>query len=299
MPSMRVAVIDVGSNTARLLVASVSPPREVEAVADERAFLGLGAEIATRGRLRKRSIATAADTAGRFARVARKAGAERLETIVTAPGRQGAEPERLLAALREATGAPVRVLTAEQEGTLAYDGAVARAGVLPGVVGVVDVGGGSTEIVVGEPAGGGVTWVRSLDIGSLRLTSLHLPDDPPAADQIAAARAVVAAALERLEPPTPDLVFGTGGSSRALGKVLGRRYDAADLDAAATDLGGRSAAERAEAFGLHPIRAESIVAGAIVLAEVSRLLDRPFELARGGLREGAALQLAAVAAAAA
>ena len=294
---MRVAVIDVGSNTARLLVASVSPSLEVEAIADERAFLGLGAEIATRGRLRKRSVAAAADTAARFARVARKAGAERLETIVTAPGRQGDDPDALLGALRDATGAPVRVLTAEEEGRLAYDGAVARADTLPAVVGVVDVGGGSTEIVVGAPPAG-AAWTCSLDIGSLRLTRLHLRDDPPTGEQLAAARAAVTAALEPVAPPVPETVFATGGSSRALGKVLGRRYGADELDGAAAGLARRSAAERAEAFGLHPIRAESIVAGAIVLAEVSRLLGRPFELARGGLREGAAIQLAALAAAA-
>jgi exopolyphosphatase/guanosine-5'-triphosphate,3'-diphosphate pyrophosphatase len=294
---MRVAVVDVGSNTARLLVADVGDGR-VEAVADERAFLGLGAEIARRGALGAGKVAEAAETARRFARVARRAGAERLETVVTAPGRQGAGPEQLLAALREATGAPVRVLGAEEEGRLAWEGAVARATGLPEVVGVVDVGGGSTEIVVGTPLLG-AAWVRSLETGSLRLTRTCIHRDPPRRRELEEARALVRDALADVEAPRPDLVFATGGSSRALGKVLGRRYDADGLDDAVRRLARRTAGERAEAFGLHPLRAETIVGGAIVLAEVGRLLERPFELARGGLREGAVLELAAPAVAAA
>jgi exopolyphosphatase/guanosine-5'-triphosphate,3'-diphosphate pyrophosphatase len=294
---MLVAVVDVGSNTARLLVASVEAGA-VEAVADERAFLGLGAELARHDRLRPEKIAETAETATRFARVARRAGAERLETVVTAPGRQAGGAPELLAALREATGAPVRVLAATEEGQLAFEGAVARATKLPPVVGVVDVGGGSTEIVVGTPAAG-PTWIRSLEIGSLRLTHVHLDRDPPRAKEVDRAREAVRAALVEMRPPKPDLVFATGGSSRALGKVLGRRYDAEALDAVIPKLARRGTAKRAERFGLHPLRAETIVAGAVVLAEVARRLERPFELARGGLREGAALRLAAVEAVAA
>jgi exopolyphosphatase / guanosine-5'-triphosphate,3'-diphosphate pyrophosphatase len=294
---MLVAVLDVGSNTIRLLVASVERG-SVEAVDDERAFVGLGAELARHDRLRPEKIDEAAETAARFAWVARRTGAERLETLVTAPGRQSASAPGLLAALREATGARVRVLTAAEEGELAFEGAVARATKLPPVVGVVDVGGGSTEIVVGT-AGAGATWIRSLEIGSLRLTHSRLDRDPPRAKQVDQARQAVTEALADVRPPAPDVVFATGGSSRALGKVLGRRYDAEALDDAIPKLARRPAAKRAERFGLHPLRAETIVAGAVILAEVGRLLERPFELARGGLREGAALRLAAVEAVAA
>jgi exopolyphosphatase/guanosine-5'-triphosphate,3'-diphosphate pyrophosphatase len=294
---MLVAVVDVGSNTARLLVASVGPG-PVEAVADERVFLGLGAELARHDRLRPDKIAETAETAKRFARVARGAGAERLETVVTAPGRQAGDARELLAALREATGAPVRVLSAAEEGQLAFEGAVAGATKLPAVVGVVDVGGGSTEIVVGTPAAG-PTWIRSLELGSLTLTRSCLPRDPPRAKHVEQARESVRAALADVRPPAPDVVFATGGSSRALGNVLGRRYDADALDAVIPKLARRGAAKRTERFGLHPLRAQTIVAGAVVLAEVARLLERPFDLARGGLREGAALRLAAVEAAAA
>jgi exopolyphosphatase/pppGpp-phosphohydrolase len=141
--------------------------------------------------------------------------------------------------------------------------------------------------------------MRSLEIGSLRLTHACLRRDPPRAREVGHAREAVRAALVDVRPPVPDLVFATGGSSRALGKVLGRRYDAEALDALIPKLARRGAAKRAERFGVHPLRAETIVAGAVVLAEVARLLGRPFDLARGGLREGAALRLAAVEAVAA
>ena len=146
---------------------------------------------------------------------AEELGADRSTVIVTAPGRQGGSAAALTDALAEATGLPVRVLTADGEGRLAYDGAVARAGeALPEVVAVVDVGGGSTEIVVGTPLLG-AAWTRSADIGSLRLTRAHLHDDPPTARQITAARDAVRGALQRMSPPVPDVAFAVGGSARA------------------------------------------------------------------------------------
>jgi exopolyphosphatase/guanosine-5'-triphosphate,3'-diphosphate pyrophosphatase len=286
---MRVAVVDVGSNTVRLLVASVGRTG-VESLADEKAFHWLGAELARRGAPRSRTLAAVAATVERFARTARAHRADRLETIVTAPGRQaGAGP--LLATLREATGAPVRVLSAEEEGRLAWEGAVARARDLPEVVGVVDVGGGSTEIVVGTPLSG-PAWIRSLELGSLRLAHAHFGSDPPAPGELERARAVTREALGTVKPPVPDRVFATGGSARTAARLLGRRFTAADLDGAIPVLTRLPARETAAAHGLHAERARTIAAGAIILAETARLLGRPLERARGGLREGAALALA-------
>ena len=187
MSWMRVAIIDVGSNTARLLVANVTAKGAVVPVAEEREYLRLGAEIERTGTLSAKKIAAAADTCGAYARRIAELDVERATVIVTAPGRQGAAAPELTAALARRRRLPVRVLTAESEGRLAYDGAVARAvGDLPEVVAVVDVGGGSTEVVVGTPLLG-AAWVRSADVGSLRLTRAHLTDDPPSAAQIRAA----------------------------------------------------------------------------------------------------------------
>ena len=212
--------------------------------------------------------------------------------IVTAPGRQGASAAALTAALGEATGLPARVLSADSEGRLAYDGAVARAtGELPEVVAVVDVGGGSTEIAVGTPLLG-AAWIRSADIGSLRLTRAHLHDDPPTAAQVAAATAAVATALAGMRPPTPDIALAVGGSARAIARIVGRRLGADDLQEAVKIVSRRRTAKVASTFGITPERAETLLAGALLLAGAGRALGTSFELGRGGLREGAALELA-------
>lgn len=289
---MRVAVIDIGSNTARLLVADVAP-EGVACVAEERTYLGLGAEIAQRGTLTLATIDRIADLAGAYAETAAARGARRLETIVTAPGRQGRSGRILVAALVSATAAPVRVLTADEEGRLAYDGAVARTEAeLPEVVGVVDVGGGSTELVVGTPSLG-AAWVRSVDLGSLRLSRRCLSTDPPTGRELTEARDAVRRHLDSIEPPRPDLALATGGSARAVARVVGRVFDEGDLHEIVRVFASRPSADAAGLFGIAPERAGTVLAGALLLAEASRLFGRQLELARGGLREGAALALGA------
>ena len=126
MTGMRVGVIDVGSNTVRLLVASVAGD-DVRSVREERQHLGLGEEILLHGRVRRSKLDEVREVTGEYARIARKLGVRELETVVTAPGRQGDSPERLLDAIRRATGGAVRVVSAEDEGRLAFTGAVSRA----------------------------------------------------------------------------------------------------------------------------------------------------------------------------
>jgi exopolyphosphatase / guanosine-5'-triphosphate,3'-diphosphate pyrophosphatase len=290
---MRVAVIDVGSNTARLLVATVTADGSVVPVAEERHYLRLGAEIERTGTLSKSTVAAAAATCSAYARRAAALGTDRATVIVTAPGRQGASASALTAALAERTGLPVRILPAESEGRLAYDGAVARApGRLPNLVAVVDIGGGSTEIAVGTPELG-AAWVRSADLGSLRLTRAYLGGgDPPSARRIAAAREAIRVELGSMHPPSPDIALAVGGSARAAAKILGSRFDADGLDEAVAILARRPAAKAARAYGIGSHRAETLLAGALLLAETSRVLDKELELGRGGLREGAALELA-------
>jgi exopolyphosphatase/guanosine-5'-triphosphate,3'-diphosphate pyrophosphatase len=294
---MRVAVIDVGSNTARLLVADVSDDGTVVALAQERDYLRLGAEIERTGTLGTKKIAACAKTCRTFARHAAALGAELSTVIVTAPGRQSTSGARLTSALAEATGLPVRTLTSENEGRLAFNGAVARAtGALPEVVAVVDLGGGSTEIAVGS-ARLGATWVRSADLGSLRLTRAHLTADPPTPRQIANARDAARRALSALRPPSPELAIAVGGSARALAKMVGSRLDVEGLEEAVVRLARKRAAKTTRSFGISAERAETLLAGALLLVEACHLLDTSLELGRGGLREGAALELAALEAA--
>jgi exopolyphosphatase/guanosine-5'-triphosphate,3'-diphosphate pyrophosphatase len=297
MTGMRVGVIDVGSNTVRLLVASVAGDT-VRTLREERTHLGLGEEILHYDRVRRRKLDEVREVTGEYARIARKLGVRELETVVTAPGRQGDSPDRLVDAIHRATGAEVRVVSAEDEGRLAFAGAVSRANPGEGVVAVCDVGGGSTEVVVGTELLG-PAWVRSVDLGSLRLTAARLPSDPPTAAEIDAARKAVRNGLAELEPPRPEIALATGGSARTLARVIGHEYGHTELEQVVELLASRPAAESADELDIRPTRARTLLAGALILEEVSRLLGQPFRPSRGGIREGAALRLAARRAAAA
>jgi exopolyphosphatase/guanosine-5'-triphosphate,3'-diphosphate pyrophosphatase len=286
---MRVAVIDVGSNTARLLVADVD--EALESVREERTYLGLAADILCNGSVSSGKRKEAASVAGRYARLADRLGADEVATVVTAPGRQGRGSHELVEVLSKAVGAPVRILSADDEGRFAFLGATARLDRDSGVVAVCDVGGGSTEIAVGTVLLG-PAWVRSADVGSLRLTRLFLDADPAGAASIERARRAVRHELKQLSPPRADLALAVGGSARAVGKIVGRRLGGDDLDDAVRIAGRRSAAKLARVFGFDAARAETVLAGSLILSEVSRRLDTPLELGRGGLREGIALTLA-------
>ncbi len=291
MIEMRVGVIDVGSNTVRLLVAAVDGG-SVDALREERTHMGLGEEILRHGRIRDDKLDELTNVARDYARVAAKLRVETLETVITAPGRQGDSPGRLVRSLASATGGSVRIVTPEEEGRLAYAGAVAHAGVDDGVIAVCDVGGGSTEIVVGMPLLG-PAWVRSVDVGSLRLTLSLLHGDPPPPGRIEAAREVIRQAFAAIGPPKPELALATGGSARAIARVVGGPYGADDLGRLVQSLSSRPAEQSAEELGLAPHRARTLLAGALVLQEVSGLLGAEFTPARGGIREGVALRLAA------
>src|SRR5262245_49346828 len=220
---MRVAVIDVGSNTARLLVAEQGR-RGTERIGEAKAYLGLGAEIIRNGHVGPEKLAETADETRRFVALARELDAEEIDVFVTAPARQAANGDQLVATIARSTGHFVRVLSAREEGELAYEGALATTAVGNGPVAVCDVGGGSTEITVGDRKRGSF-WSDSIDLGSLRLTATALHDDPPTADQLADAEALVASLLARVDPPAVETALAVGGSARSLAKLVGRRLD--------------------------------------------------------------------------
>jgi exopolyphosphatase / guanosine-5'-triphosphate,3'-diphosphate pyrophosphatase len=154
---MVVAIIDVGSNSVRLLVAEVD--KDVTQLRRERVYLRLGDDAYRLRRISQEKLEHASAVATSFSRIARELGADTLETIVTAPGRQSSNAQELVRTLASATRAPVVVLSAEDEGCLAWEGAISRLDPLPEVVAVVDLGGGSCELAVGTPRLGPV-WVR-------------------------------------------------------------------------------------------------------------------------------------------
>lgn len=285
--TVRVGIVDVGANTLRLLVAARDDGRLV-AVREQRVQLGLGEEIERSGGLGAEMLAEAAAVARAHVRRARKLGCDRIDVLVTSPGRQARNGTELASILREATGAPTKVLRPEEEGELAWYGAVATANGSPDSVAVCDVGGGSTQLVVGTISGG-PSWVRSVDLGSLRLTRRTLTDAPPPSRDLAAARAQVATAFVDIAPPLALAGIATGGTARALRRVVGGTLDAETLANAARKLAKRSDRAIANDYGVDRDRARTLLAGTLILAEVQRRLGIALQVGRGGIREGAAL----------
>src|SRR5262245_14903292 len=217
---MRVGVIDVGSNTVRLLVAGRQKGR-IRPICEERAQVGLARDIEQMGLISDVKLRLAADRAEAFAAQALQAGASTIEVLVTAPGRQSRNGDLLVARIASATGFPVRALSAEEEGRLAFAGVAASLPELPASLAVCDVGGGSTQLVIGTGSSGPV-WFRSLDFGSLRLTQRHFEADPPRKSERAALTAELEETFAGLAPPIPHLAVATGGTARAVRRIVGR-----------------------------------------------------------------------------
>jgi exopolyphosphatase/guanosine-5'-triphosphate,3'-diphosphate pyrophosphatase len=288
---MRVGVIDVGSNTIRLLAAE-AVPGGINPVCERKARVGLGAEVELHGRLSQGKLAEAAATVRRFATEAREVGCSRLEIVVASPGRQADNAGRLIQLLARSTAAPVRVLSHEEEARLAYVGAVAVARPDAQTVAVCDVGGGSTQIAFGEPRRDPI-WLRSVDIGSLRLTTRLLHRDPPGKKAIAEARAAVREEFSGLATPLPKAAYAVGGSARALKKLVGKTLGAQELGEAISILRRTPIDEIVGWYGVDRERARTLAAGAVIMAEAQLRLAVPLEVVRAGLREGLALTMLA------
>jgi len=289
MDTVRVAIVDVGANTLRLLVA-VPDGRLVLPVHEEKEQLGLGEEVERYGYISAGKCAEAVEVARAQARRARKLGCERIEILVTSPGRQSANSDEFADALARGTGVPVRILSSEEEGMLAWDGAVSALEDPPASAAVCDIGGGSAQLVVGT-LDAGPAWVRSVDLGSLRLTTRLLAgSDPPPAEAVEAARLAAADAFDAVVPPVAQIGLAAGGTARALRRVVDT-LDTDGLAEAVTELSKLKRAKIAKRYGVAPQRAATLLGGAILFAEAQRRLGLPLELARGGVREGSALAL--------
>lgn len=293
---MRLAIIDVGSNTIRLLVADRVGDGIVP-VTEAKHQISLGAEVARHGHISDEKLLESGRTAREYAALARSLACDRIETLVTAPGRQSDNAGALLHMLSSAVGSPARVVSSEEEGRLAYVGARA-ATPIHGHVAVVDIGGGSTELVTGsEPRR--TDWIVSLDIGSQVLTARHFDDGLPRRSAIAACRAEIEAAFAGVTAPEVAAALAAGGTARALRRVVGTRsLGPDDLECAVRRLSKRTPREASRDYGLDVGRGRVALAGALLAVEAQRALGVPLLVARGGIREGAALELSAGVAAA-
>ncbi|MEO5316080.1 Ppx/GppA phosphatase family protein [Pseudarthrobacter sp. CC12] len=292
----RVAAIDCGTNSIRLLIADIDRSNGSTVLTDvhrEMRVVRLGQGVDATGELApealERTLAATAD----YARLIEEHGAGRIRFVATSASRDARNRDVFVDGVRELLGVEPEVISGGEEAALSFAGASSVLPVLDGQqVLVVDLGGGSTEFVLGTAAG--VTAVKSVDIGCVRLTERHLRNDPPTAGQIAAAEADVDEAMARAGRDVPleraTAVVGVAGSVTTITAhalrlpeytpeaIHGVALPIRKIGDAATDLLDMTRAGRAALPYMHPGRVDVIGAGGLVWR---RILERMGELTGG------------------
>ncbi len=286
---MRRACIDIGSNTTRLLVAECDGERLVE-VHQARAFTRIGRGARRDGTLTEAKIEEVVGVVSAQLRLARKLGAVDVIAVATAAIRHASNGQALAEAIMSACELPIEILSGEDEARLAFLGVVQTLEHVPsGELGVVDVGGGSSEMVVGT-APDHVSWSGSFGVGSGDLADRCLRSDPPSTDELAAARAEVQATLCGTEVPQPSEAVAVGGSATSLHRLAGPVLDAEVFTRVLRLLASMRAAEVARRFTLDVERVRLLPAGLLILQVASELFGAALQIGRGGVREGVLLE---------
>jgi exopolyphosphatase / guanosine-5'-triphosphate,3'-diphosphate pyrophosphatase len=290
---MRVGVVDLGTNSTRLLVAEVDDGR-VEEVARHTQITRLGEGVDERRKLLPLPIARVRNVLADYRRELEELGAERVLAIGTSAIRDAENGEAFLGEVEWSYGFATRLLSGSDEAQLTRRG-VANGRELGDDTLVLDVGGGSTELITARER-------TSLDVGSVRLTERHLHSDPPTDEELEAAARAVRDELPFLEPDGAIGVAGTITTLAALElggydphRVHGYRLSREGVGAQLDRLASLPLAQRRELAGLEPERAPVIVAGAVIVREV---LDRyglaGLEVSERDILHGAALEAAAL-----
>jgi exopolyphosphatase/guanosine-5'-triphosphate,3'-diphosphate pyrophosphatase len=289
----RVAAIDCGTNSLRLLVADVDPGAGLLTDVDRRMqIVRLGQGVDSTGRLAPEALERTLRALRGYAGLIGDRSAQAVRMVATSATRDAANAADFVQGVESVLGIEPEVLSGTDEAYLSFTGATAEFGVLPGPPGpylVVDIGGGSTEFVAG---GGQATQGRgpagisavSVDIGCVRLTERHLHSDPPRPDEISAAAADIDAALDVVAAAIPvtgarTLVGLAGSVTTVAGLALGLgEYDSArihharipveQVTAQTRRLLGQTRQERAALGVMHPGRADVIAGGAMVLERI-------------------------------
>jgi exopolyphosphatase/guanosine-5'-triphosphate,3'-diphosphate pyrophosphatase len=283
---MRIAAIDIGTVTTRLLVADVVEDgiREVERSTD---ITHLGENVNESGILSQDAMRRVAAVVGGYARRIGELGVEKLAAVATSASRDASNSETFVSMLDEEGVRPV-VVSGDTEARLSFEGATF--GMRGDGLLVVDVGGGSTELIAGDAGRGEggvhIERARSIDVGSRRLTEMFLHDDPPSADQLLSAQAYATEQLRQFfgggDPKARSMisVAGTATSLAAVhmemaeydaARVQGYELSGSDVADLIESLSAMPLSQRRQVVGLHPERASVIVAGALILGVVLAL----------------------------
>ena len=285
------AAVDLGSNSVHLLVAEIVG-HDLRPLVDESAFLGLGAAIDEQAHLGAARRAELVETLVRYAATARQLGASSITFMGTEPIRRAADAARIVADVERATGVLLHVLSHEEEAYLTLVGVTAGQPVAHETL-VVDIGGGSSEFCA--VAAGGRARATGLRLGSNRLTTRFVADDPPTTAQIASMTAAVDEILRDALPAEPtDLALVGGTASNLLKITAAGRTDSIvtrrRVAEALAELTSRTAAATSARFGVNPVRARILPAGAVIMDALMRHYDvETVRVSEQGMREGAIL----------
>ncbi len=290
----RVAAVDLGTNSTRLLVADIVDGR-IGDLTRQTQVTRLGEGVDERRRLLPVPITRVRNTLTDYRRTAEGLGAERTLAVATSAIRDADNGEAFLGEVEWSYGFVTRLLSGHDEALLTYRGVTAERPIAAGTV-ILDVGGGSTELVAGEPDG--VRWHDSLDMGSVQLTERFLRSDPPAQEELAACAAAVRALLAERVPDDirerTKSAVGVAGTITTLAALAGESPLTAGALATQLDrLARLPVAERRTLQALDPERATVIVAGAVIVREALAFFGlEALEVSERDLLDGAALAAA-------
>ncbi len=287
---MLCAAVDIGSNTTRVLVAEPQQG-QLRKVMEQRAYTRFDKDSKRKGKVTEEKIAELAEVVTTQVRLAEELGAKAIRIVATAAVRDAKNSKEVASRIAEAAGGTVEVLSEEEEGRLAFIGATKTLGhPVAGEIGVVDVGGGSSEIILGTVAEG-VSEVRSFKIGSGAVAEEFLTNDPPSALEIRALRDYIDDFFNGVEVAHPAQAVAVGGSATSLRTLVGSVLEYETLERAVRVLTSDSIADVARRFELDPRRVHILPAGVLILEKLSDLLGQGLQIGKGGLREGIILDL--------
>jgi exopolyphosphatase/guanosine-5'-triphosphate,3'-diphosphate pyrophosphatase len=305
MDAMRVAVVDIGTNSTRLLLADVAGP-QVEQVERRTTVTNMGRGVDHTGLICTEAIDDVCSVVAGYKACYEEMGAERVIAIATSAVRDATNGEAFVAELRERFGIHARLLTGEEEAHLTYLGATAQRQAEDPTL-VFDIGGGSTELIVGS--GTEVEFHTSLQAGTIRQSERHLTSDPPDPHELEDLAAEIRNLIEVAIATQPDAhpshaiaVAGTPTSLAAIdqqlepydpGRVHGYRLAMKRIQRMLSRLSSLPLAERLRVPGLHPGRAPTIVAGTVILVQVMRAFGlEEIEVSELDILQGSALSAA-------
>jgi exopolyphosphatase/guanosine-5'-triphosphate,3'-diphosphate pyrophosphatase len=287
-----IAAVDIGSNTIKLTVANVTSEGDIEELASaaETVRLGLGMNIS--GRLADDRIDAALTALRDFANIAQQHNATRLIGVATEATRKAANGAAFLDRVRSETEWDVTVIDGDREADLTFRG-ISRNRDLTGTVLIVDVGGGSTELI--EAQDGVVVRARSVPIGSGTLTDTHITSDPPTATELAACSRDVSNQFATISLPVSSSVrlIAVGGTAEFMAALVGRTTDMSieEMDRSLLDCQEMPSSSLASTLGIAVARARVLPAGIVVLRTLARHLGVPaIDIAPSGIRTGLILE---------